>query len=162
MSTQLITKNHIKPNIIIEELPPLNNRHKLEIPADVSYCYFSEIEMFKGTSGDLGYFLEHTGLNVTKIFDDMENGNIDNLMSSSIYENVDFEFDKWYRNEANDMEKSVVFYKFLFGLENQLNEFSSSLFDYLEELNINIDKRLSFSNIMKKIKTTTSQVITTN
>ena len=148
MSTQLITKNHIKPNIIIEELPPLNNRHKLEIPADVSYCYFSEIEMFKGTSGDLGYFLEHTGLNITKIFDDMENGNIDNLMSSSIYENVDFEFDKWYRNEANDMEKSVVFYKFLFGLENQLNEFSSSLFDYLEELNINIDKRLKLCKSM--------------
>jgi len=134
-----------------KDIPKLEKKININMPPDVSYCFYSEIEMFSGTSGDIGYFLEQTGLDVTAIYDDIENGSSDDIMSGSVYKNIEYMFEQWYLNNASSYEKSMVFYKFLNGLEFQLNEFTTTLFDNLQELDFKVDKRLGIDKIKKNL-----------
>jgi len=140
-----------KYDVRLSNLPILDKQQRIHMAADVSYCYMHSIEFFNGTSSDLGYFLQQTGLSVTEIFDKIENGELAVGESADIYENVKQKFDYWYANEANELEKSVLFYKFINGLEYQLKEYSKTLFEYLSEINFNIDKRLKFDTVKQNL-----------
>lgn len=115
-----------------------------DITPDVSYCYQSAIELLEITRGDISYFLEETSFNLTSLFDDCE---INNL---NFIEKLDEIFTNWYHNHASNKQKSYIFYKLLFSLENQFEEFNKIVYQYFQ--NEKLDKRLSYKTLFKQIE----------
>jgi len=137
---------------ILKRIPDIDKNLQVSIAPDVRYCFESEIDFFSGTSSDIGYFLSQTGLNVTNIFDKIENNEIEEAESKNIYKNIEDRFYKWYKTEASDLEKSVLFYKFLLGLEYQLKKAEKELFAAYDKIEIKIDKRKKFKTVIKQIE----------
>ena len=113
------------------------------IVPDVSYCYSSSIDFLEITAGDLNYFLKETNFDLTLLFDDCEQNNLNFIKT------LDNFFIKWYEEIANEKQKSYVFYKFLFNLEYQLDIFNKGLFQFYNDGII--DKRLSYKKLLENI-----------
>jgi len=113
---------------------------------DVKYCFDSELDCFNYTGADLLSYLILNDVNVDEIFD-----NSDNSDSTPFMEVLNNNFNEWYLN-TTELNKSIIFYKFLLNSKYQLKNWVNKLHKLLNEIDYKIDCRNNFTTLQYKIE----------
>lgn len=98
------------------------------------------------TTNSTGSYLTSSAISLSNNTSISTGGTI--KLSGSLMSMLQYNMQKWYNKKATLTEKSELFYRFLFNLQDQLNIFSENLFNELETLGVTIDRRLTFDNLL--------------
>ncbi len=112
--------------------------------AEVSYFLSSEIENRYESYEDIYYYIKMMNINVTDINDNkLKRG-------ETIFTRIEKDFNKWYKNEAEPIDKSTIFWKYTFGLNIYFRELITRVYELFDDANYKIDARLTLDNQIKK------------
>jgi len=132
-----------------------NHKH-MNMSADIRYVFDGIFfESPNRTSSQYYSFFNMVRLDVDKLFDDIENKTFKNnhhFYENKLIETIELLFLDWVELLASDLEKSEIFYRFLYSLEIEIDSWKNKVIEKLIDHKISkLDKRLKYSTLSSSL-----------